>query len=149
MNKNALRIFALLLPLSLLTVACNAPSNQTEAQAPTSTESSQAKSTESTKIQLVSPSQPDQVPMGDAQLVLEVQDAKTGQPLKVEDIEVSATMPMEGEEPMSTKVEVEPDSQPGRFKVNTYFGMQGTWNVVATLKDPQHQGQEEFTLEIR
>ncbi|GAB4539041.1 MAG: hypothetical protein Tsb0014_29090 [Pleurocapsa sp.] len=73
--------------------------------------------------------------MSEAEMVLEVVDSN-GNPLKVETLDVSATMPMDGMEDMIGKVEVAPADEPGRFKATTYFEMQGTWNVVASVKDP-------------
>ena len=101
------------------------------------------------QIQLVSPSPPQAVTMGDAQLLLEVQDAKTGQPLKVENLEVSATMPMKNMAPMTAKVEVNPARQAGRFQANTYLGMRGAWKIDVKVKDPQHKGQASFYLDVR
>ncbi|MDY7016345.1 MAG: efflux RND transporter periplasmic adaptor subunit, partial [Cyanobacteriota bacterium] len=76
-------------------------------------------STRDIQIQLVSPDVQTGIPMGDAQLVIEVKDSQ-GQPLEVKDLEVSASMPMKNMAPMTAKVEVEPDNKPGRFKVDTY-----------------------------
>ena len=70
-------------------------------------------------------------------------------PVKVESLEVSAMMPMDGRSDMMGKVEVTPANEPGRFKATTYFGMQGTWNVVASVKDPQYQAQQEFVVEVK
>jgi len=52
-------------------------------------------------------------------------------------------------EDMMGKVEITPAEEPGRFKATTYFGMQGTWNVVARVKDPQYQAQQEFSFEVK
>lgn len=97
-----------------------------------------------TQIKLVS-SQGKAVP-GDNQLVVEVQDSKTGKPVPVEGLEVSVTMPMKNASPMSTDVEVKRDPKPGRFQVNTYLGMRGTWDVTAKVKDSSRQGTGSFTL---
>ena len=99
------------------------------------------------QIKLVSPD-PQKVAMGDAQLILEVKDARS-QPIEVKDLEVSASMPMKNMAPMTAKVEVQPDSQPGRFKVDTYLSMKGSWIITARVKDPQNKGKQEFTLEVQ
>ena len=104
-------------------------------------------STQNIQIKLVSP-EPQKVAMGDAQLILEVKDAQ-GQPIEVKDLEVSASMPMKNMAPMTAKVEVQPDSQPGRFKVDTYLSMRGEWIITARVKDPQNKGKQEFTLEVQ
>ena len=100
------------------------------------------------QIQLINPDGQTGVKMGDAQLILEVKDAQ-GQPIEVKDLEVSASMPMKNMAPMTAKVEVQPDSQPGRFKVDTYLSMKGEWIITAQVKDPKNKGKQEFTLEVR
>ena len=105
-------------------------------------------STQDIQIQLVGPNAQTGVPMGDAQLVLEVKDAQ-GQPLNIEDLEVSASMPMKNMAPMTAKVEVQPDGQPGRFKADTYLSMKGKWIITAQVKDPKNKGKQEFTLEVQ
>jgi len=100
-----------------------------------------------TQIKLVSPQ--GKAVSGDNQLVLEVQDSKTKKPVKVEGLEVSVAMPMKNSSPMSTDVEVKPDTQSGRFKVNTYLGMSGKWEVTAKVKDKSRIGNSSFTLDNR
>ncbi|PHJ67321.1 RND transporter [Nostoc linckia z18] len=100
-----------------------------------------------TQIKLVSPQ--GKAVSGDNQLVLEIQDSKTKKPIKVEGLEVSVTMPMKNSSPMSTDVEVKPDTQLGRFKVNTYLGMSGKWEVTAKVKDSSRIGSGSFTLDNR
>ena len=143
------KLILILLPLSILAIACSPAQNQTEATSPAQTETAQNKQESTTTIKLVSPDFQEKIPMGDAEIVLEVVDSATGKPIKVESLDVSATMPMEDMEDMIGKVEVQPFSKPGRFKATTYLGMQGTWNVVASVKDPQYQGQQEFTFEVK
>ncbi|NMF61678.1 efflux RND transporter periplasmic adaptor subunit (plasmid) [Brasilonema octagenarum UFV-E1] len=100
-----------------------------------------------TQIKLVSPQ--GKAVSGDNQLILEVQDSKTKKPVQVEGLEVSVTMPMKNSSPMSTDVEVKPDTQLGRFKVNTYLGMSGKWEVTAKVKDSSRIGSGSFTLDNR
>ena len=97
-----------------------------------------------TQIKLISP--PGKAAAGDNQLILEVQDAKTKQPVKVEGLDVNVTMPMKNAAPMSTDVEIKLDAQPGRFKVNAYLGMNGKWEVTAKVKDKSRNGSGSFTL---
>ena len=105
-------------------------------------------STGDMQIQLVSPDSATGVEMGDAQLVIEVQDAQ-GQPIEVKDLEMSASMPMKNMAPMSAPVEVQPDSQPGRFKAETYLSMKGDWTITAQVKDGKNQAKQEFTLKVK
>ena len=100
------------------------------------------------QIQVVSPNTQTGVTMGDAQLVIEVKNAQ-GQPIEVKNLEVSASMPMKNMAPMTAKVEVQPDSQPGRFKADTYLSMKGIWKITAQVKDPNNKGKQEFTLKVR
>lgn len=100
-----------------------------------------------TRIQLISPQ--GKAAIGDNQLVLEVQDSKTGKPLSVESLEVSVSMLMKNATPMPTDAQVKPDTQPGRFLVNTDLSIAGTWQVRAKVKDKSRQAQEQFTLDNR
>lgn len=99
------------------------------------------------RIQMISPK--DKAVMGDNQLILEVQDPNTGNLMPVKNLEVEAAMPMKNMAPMKGEVEVKPGNQPGRFEVSTYFGMRGSWQVNAKVKDGENQGQKTFTLEAR
>lgn len=99
------------------------------------------------RIQLVSPK--NKVVMGNNQLILEVQDSKTGKLVSVKGLEVKVSMPMGNMAPMNADVEVKPGSQSGRFTVNTYFSMRGTWQVTAKVNDGNRRGQSTFTLDVR
>lgn len=142
------KLILILIPLSLLAIACSPAQSDTQAAAPASTETAQNKQESSATVNLVSPEPQAQLTMGEAEMVLEVVDSN-GEPVKVENLDVSASMPMDGMEDMMGKVEVTPADEPGRFKATTYFGMQGTWNVVATVKDPQYQANQEFSFEVK
>ena len=67
--------------------------------------------------------------------------------MKVDGLDVSVTMPMKNAAPMSTDVEIKPDAQPGRFKVNAYLGMNGKWEVTAKVKDKSRSGSGSFALD--
>lgn len=99
------------------------------------------------RIQLVSPK--NKATMGDNQLILEVQDAKTGKPMPVEGLEVNIAMQMKNMAPMKADAEVQAAAQPGQFQVKTYLGMRGDWEVSAKVKDKSHQGSSTFTLNNR
>ena len=142
------KILTLILPISLLIVACGSPSTETQTQSETSPKTETKATAENMAIiALVSPE--GEIPMGDAELILEVQDNTSGEVVAVENIEVNSTMPMEGEDPMISKVEIEPTETPGQFKVKTNFGMAGTWNLAATVKDEKYQGENEITVEVK
>ena len=104
-------------------------------------------STGDLQIQLVSPDN-QTVEMGDAQLILEVKDAQ-GQPMEIGDLEMTASMPMKNMAPMSAPVEVQSDSQPGRFKADTYLSMKGDWTITAQVKDGKNKAKQEFVLEVK
>lgn len=142
------KLLILILPLSFLIFACSSPSNESQNQSEVTpeTEVTIAESGKEVTVALVSPQ--GDIPMGDAELILEVQDTASGEVIAVENIDVSSTMPMEGEEPMISKVEIEPGDNPGQFKIKTNFGMAGTWNLEATVQDAQYQGSNQITVEV-
>ncbi len=142
------KIITLILPISILMVACGSPSTDTQTQLENVPQTEiTATEEKSVMVALVSPE--GDIPMGDAELILEVQDNTSGETVGVENIEVSSTMPMEGEETMISKVEIEPTENPGQFKVKTNFGMAGTWNLAATVKDAKYQGENEIVVEVK
>ncbi|VEP14611.1 conserved exported hypothetical protein [Hyella patelloides LEGE 07179] len=143
------KLILILLPLSFLAFACSPAQSDTNVASTTPTETTQNKQESIATVNLVSPDPQAELSMGDAEMILEVVDSATGEPVKVESLDVSASMPMDGMDDMMGKVEVTPADEPGRFKATTYFGMQGTWNVVASVKDPQYQAQQEFTFEVK
>ena len=142
------KLILILLPLSLLAIACSPAQSDTNVTSTAPTEKAQNKQSSTATVNLVSPEPQTEIPMGEAEMILEVVDSN-GNPVKVENLDVSATMPMDGMEDMMGKVEVSPAEEPGRFKATTYFGMQGTWNVVASVKDSQYQANQEFTFEVK
>ncbi len=142
------KLILILLPLSILAIACSPAQSDTNVASTAPTEKAQNKQANTATVNLVSPEPQTEIPMGAAEMILEVVDSN-GNPVKVENLDVSATMPMDGMEDMMGKVEVSPAEEPGRFKATTYFGMQGTWNVVASVQDPQYQAQQEFILEVK
>ena len=142
------KLILILLPLSLLAIACSPAQSDTNVTSTAPTEKAQNKQANAATVNLVSPEPQTEIPMGDAEMILEVVDGN-GNPVKVETLDVTSTMPMDGMEDMIGKVEVTPADEPGRFKATTYFGMQGTWNVVASVKDSQYQAQQEFTFEVK
>lgn len=80
---------------------------------------------------LVSPEPP--VAMGDAEFVVAVTDAATGEPVVTDDLAVDVYMEMEGAERMATESEVSAGSEPGTYTVKTYLSMAGPWVVHAVL----------------
>ena len=142
------KLILILLPLSILAIACSPAQSDTNVTSTAPTEKAQNKQANTVTVNLVSPEPQTEISMGEAEMILEVVDSN-GEPVKVETLDVSASMPMDGMEDMMGKVEVTPTDEPGRFQATTYFGMQGTWNVVAIVEDPQYQAQQEFILEVK
>ena len=148
----------LLLAMGLFTAGCSS-SQQTQsepeqpaktAETAPATETAAAETTEENAvIALVSPEAESPVPMGDAELILEVTDANTGEPLALEELKVTVSMEMEGMEPMTSPVELESEAEPGRYKATTYFGMQGMWEVHAEVKNSAHHGRGRFMMEVQ
>ncbi|MBY0451251.1 MAG: FixH family protein [Cyanobacteria bacterium] len=64
--------------------------------------------------------------------VLQVKDAKTGQPVTAETVDVKVIMPMSGGSPMVAPTTVTKGTQPGEYQVKTEFTMAGDWTVQVT-----------------
>ncbi len=97
------------------------------------------------EIEIVSPDLANGVIMGDVQLVIDINNEQ----ITLEDVEISAIMPMKNMAPMTAKVEVKADSQPGRFLADTYLNMKGTWEIIIQVKNSQHQGKQKFIIEVK
>ncbi|HAC63067.1 MAG TPA: efflux RND transporter periplasmic adaptor subunit [Cyanothece sp. UBA12306] len=97
-------------------------------------------------IKLVSSAQ---VKIGDAQFIFEVVDSKTQKPLKINNLEITATMPMKNMAPMTAKVEVNPEKNPGKFKGETFLGMKGEWIISVNIKDDKYQKKEVFDVLVK
>ncbi|MDJ0704521.1 MAG: FixH family protein [Leptolyngbyaceae cyanobacterium MO_188.B28] len=147
----------LLLAIGVFTAGCSSSQQtQSEPEQPAKTaetapapETAAETTEENAVIALVSPEAESPVPMGDAELILEVTDANTGEPLALEELTVKVSMEMEGMEPMTSPVELEPGAEPGRYKATTYFGMQGMWEVHAEVKNSAHHGRGRFMMEVQ
>lgn len=85
---------------------------------------------------------------GGAELILEVRDPDTQEPLPAKDVAVDVTMPMPNMPPMTTMVELEPTDKPGQFQVKTHFGMAGEWHIKVEVKDPDYAGQTLLTVPV-
>ena len=97
---------------------------------------------------VVSPDSAQGFDTGSAELTLEIRDPETQAPLPVEDIAVDITMPMANMAPMTTMVQMEPASEPGRFQLETHFGMAGDWQIKVEVKDSDHAGQSLITVPV-
>lgn len=151
------KLVPLLLAIGLFTAGCSS-SQQAQTEPEQSVKTAQTipapgaaaeTAEENAVIALISPKAESPVPMGDAELILEVKDANTGEPLALEELTVTVSMEMEGMEPMTSPVELEPGAKPGRYKATTYFGMQGMWEVQAEVKNSAHHGRGRFMLEVQ
>lgn len=60
---------------------------------------------------------------------LQVKDAKTGQPVTAETVDVKVTMPMSGGSPMVAPTTVTKGTHHGAYQVKTEFTMVGDWTV--------------------
>ncbi|WP_204137623.1 efflux RND transporter periplasmic adaptor subunit [Halomicronema sp. CCY15110] len=93
------------------------------------------------EVAIVEPDSTQSFKSGGADLVIEVRDPDTQEPLPVEDVTVDVTMPMPNMAPMTTMVQFEPTGQPGRFQIKTHFGMVGEWQIKVEVNDPDYKGQ--------
>lgn len=80
------KIIIVILPLSLLMVACGSNSNQANTQSPVTSEVETSEE-KIPKAVLVSPQ--GNIPMGDVELILEVQDSASGKVIPVDNLDVS------------------------------------------------------------
>ena len=101
---------------------------------------------DSVAIKLVSPAE---VKIGDAEFRFKIVDSKTQKPLKIENLDIKATMPMKNMAPMTAKVEVKPESETGQFLAETFLGMKGKWIISVAIKDSDYQGKQSFDIEVR
>ena len=141
------KLIVLILPLSLLMFGCNSPSNNPSQTQTPATSQVETTAENTVKVALVSPQ--GDIPMGDVELILEVQDNTSGEVIAVENIDVNSTMPMEGQDEMISKVEIEPADKPGQFKLKTNFGMAGTWHLDTKIQEGKYQGENRITLEVK
>lgn len=96
---------------------------------------------------LASPDSP--VATGDAELMLAVKDAATGEPVATDNLTVDVYMMMEGDEKMATESEVVAGEEPGMYQVNTYLSMEGPWVVHAVVDEGGQEGVGHLTLEAQ
>lgn len=101
------------------------------------------------EIELLSPKPGSGAKTGASELILQVSDRETQQPLAVDELMVDVTMPMKNMAPMTTMVDVKPMKEPGQFKVKTHFGMKGDWVIQTEVKEGENQGKAKFTLTAR
>ncbi|MFP4101154.1 efflux RND transporter periplasmic adaptor subunit [Coleofasciculus sp.] len=106
-------------------------------------------SQEKIEVAIVRPDPTKGFKSGGAELILEVRDPKTQEPLPAKDVAVDVTMPMPNMPPMTTMVELEPTDKPGQFQVKTHFGMAGEWHIKVEVKDPDYAGQTMLTVPVK
>jgi hypothetical protein len=142
----------LLAAVGLLSTACG-NANQAEMEATDTadapvTETIEVAESEGVAIALVTPEDAT-VPMGDAELVLQVVDPATNEPVEVENLEVDLSMPMDGMDPMTTMAIVEPGEEPGQYMVKTNLGMEGMWIMEVKSADAMMPGEATFNLDVK
>lgn len=149
------KLFFSLLAISLIATGCASSSELDTAAVPDATKTSEAmpedmESMESSsegdyEFVLVSP---ETLPTGDAEVVVAVTDAATGEPVTTDNLTVDVyMMAMEGMEKMATESEVTAGSAPGTYIVNTYLGMAGPWVVNSVLDEGGKEGVGHLMIE--
>lgn len=147
-------LLALFVTVGLLSAACSGDKPVSSEAAPevateqTTETPSNPDAEEEVAISLISPD-PDAVPMGDTELVIEVTDAATSEPVTVEALNVDLSMEMDGMEPMTTMAIVEPGTEPGQYTIKTNMGMVGMWMMEVESADAEMPGAETFALEVK
>ena len=88
------------------------------------------------------------MPSGDAEVVVAVTDATTGEPVTTDNLNVNVYMTeMEGMEEMTAESEVTAGAEPGTYTVSTYLGMTGPWVVHSTLEEDGKEGVGHLMIE--
>lgn len=149
------KVLLVLAAVGLLSTACG-NANQAETEAPDAaaapatetTEAVEAPAGEGVAIALVTPADAT-VPMGDAELVLQVVDSTTNEPVAVENLEVDLSMPMDDMDPMTAMAVVEPGEEPGQYMVKTNLGMEGLWIMEVKSADAAMPGEATFNLDVK
>jgi len=156
------KLFFSLFAVSLVATGCASDSTPDTAAVPDAAETSEAmpddmegmdmEGMESSsegdfEFALVSPDSP--VTTGDAELMLAVKDAATGEPVATENLNVDVYMMMEGNEKMATESEVVAGEEPGMYQVNTYLSMEGPWVVHAVVDEGGQEGVGHLMLEAQ
>ncbi|MGI8933447.1 FixH family protein [Leptolyngbya sp. BC1307] len=157
------KLFFSLIALSVVATGCASNSAPDTAAAPDAAETSAAMTGEMDGMEgmLSMPStsegdyeftlvSPEAVSTGDAEVVVAVKDAATGEPVATDDLAVDIyMMPMEGMERMATESEVTPGSEPGTYSVKTYLGMAGPWVVHSVLEEDGKEGVGHLLVEAQ
>ena len=154
------RLFFSLLAVSLIATGCASSSEPDTAAAPAAAETSEAMTDDMAGMDMegmesssegdyeFSLMSPESVPNGDAEIVVAVKDAATGEPVTTENLSVDVyMMEMEGMEEMTAESEVAAGSEPGTYTVNTYLGMAGPWVVHSTLEEDDKEGVGHLMIE--
>ena len=81
----------------------------------------------------------DALPQGRSSAVVEFRSSN-GSLVDVGTVKVNATMPMAGMAPMIAGSDVKQTSVPGRYEVETEFGMAGTWRIDIHWDGPAGKG---------
>lgn len=148
-NKIMKKLLLSLITVGALVTGCggaSTPDTATDTMEMDSMEGMEATSEGNVEITLMSP---EAVPMGDAELIVAVKDAATGEPVTTENLEVEIFMPMDGMDDMTTEAEISPDAEPGQYKVATYLGMAGMWAVNTSVDEGEQQGKAHFMFEAQ
>ncbi len=91
---------------------------------------------------------PETLPSGDAELVVAIKDAATGEPVATDNLSVDVyMMPIDGMEKMTAESEVTAGSEPGTYNVKTYLGMAGPWVVHSVLDEGEKTGTGHLIIE--
>jgi hypothetical protein len=78
-----------------------------------------------------------QLKQGPNKYVMEFRRASDNQLLDVGEVKVNSQMPMPGMAPMIGGASVTPSGTPGRYNVESNFGMRGKWTFQALFRDGQ------------
>ena len=159
-NKSMKKLLFSLIAVGFLATSCatdtatdtaaapDAAAETTEAMPMEDMEGMESSSEGDYEFEIVSPETA--VPTGDAEVVVAITDAATGEPVTTENLSVDVYMPeMEGMEKMTTESEVVPGSEPGTYTVNTYLSMAGSWVVHSVVDEDGKEGVGHLMIEAQ
>lgn len=154
------KLFFSLFSISLIATGCASSSEPDTAAPPDAAETTEAMPDEMEGMDMESMESssegdyefslmsPESVSSGDAEVVVAVKDAATGEPVTTENLNVDIyMMEMEGMEEMTAESEVTAGSEPGTYMVSTYLGMAGPWVVHSTLEEAGKEGVGHLMIE--
>jgi hypothetical protein len=91
----------------------------------------------------------DALAQGKGTSLLEFRGTSDQRLVDVGQVKVSATMPMAGMAPMIAAITARPSGVPGRYTLETDFGMAGSWRIGVEWNGPAGQGSATLPSQVQ